>query len=177
MALLLVASLSCPFTIPFVGGVTLRGIRTVGNNVGATTGRELVGDGRGRNVAEALNIGTDVVGTGRGATDGIVTGNDIVGDESGANVVTFTGNNVVVIGGRGGVGFGAVTTGLVVTGGMTVPSGLVDVGMQTGVRTGAGIPPVPLFAIHCRPASMPTQSPLNRFEQSKYGTNSVSEIF
>ena len=125
------------------------------------------------------------VGGGSGANVATVTGKG-VGGRRGAEVATVTGNGVgaamgVATGNGAGAARGALTgngagaargalTGNGVGGGMGVPNGA-----ETGTRTGAGAVPT-LLSIHNPALSMPTQSPTNRLEQSKYGSNSVSEI-
>ena len=113
------------------------------------------------------------VGGGSGANVATVTGKG-VGGRRGAKVATVTGNGVgaamgVATGNGAGAARGALT-GNGVGDGMAFPNGA-----DMGTRTGAGAVPT-LLSIHNPALSMPTQSPTNRLEQSKYGSNSVSEI-
>jgi hypothetical protein len=154
---LLLASLSCPATVSFVGALTDDGAVARGLFVGNKVGRDM-GNDTGANVVMAM--GTGVGGT-SGANVVAVTGKG-VGGTIGADVVTGNG-----VGAARGAGVVAVT-GRGVGGGMLVPTGA-----ETGKLTGAGAVP-PLLSIHAPVASKPTQSPTNRLEQSKYGTNTVS---
>ena len=189
----LVNSRSTPATVPGTGtsieggGDKALGARTTetgtdmggerGASVGAVTGKRVgnfVGGGSGARVGALTGNG---VGGGSGARVGAGTGNG-VGGGSGAAVVTVTGNGVgggsgAVTGNGVGGGRGAAT-GTGAGGGMVVPTG-ADIGGRTGAGTGAGTVP-PLLSIHKPCESKPTQSPINRLEQSKYGRKLVSEI-
>ena len=112
-------------------------------------------------------LGFSLVSRTVGAIDGEISGTSV-----GSNVVMATGNFVgdgrgTGTGTRTGTGTGTGATRGVVT-------AVVTFGADIGILVGAGTFPK-LLSMHIPSESMPTQSPINRFEQSKDGINSVSE--
>ena len=106
-------------------------------------------------------FGTTVVVVGDSMATTITVGTidtPLIGNGVGFDVCVLTGG-VVVIDVTSGANVVSVAIGNDVGGGMTVPNG-DDVGACT-------TPPLSLLSIHNPSISKPTQSPINRFEQSK----------
>jgi hypothetical protein len=118
-------------------------------------------------------VGDWIIETGTGFTMLSLAGDD----ESGGKVVAVIGNTVgsgtTVVG--NGVELVTGTGDVSVGGGIVVPNG-ADIGKFNGAGEGTGVT-LPLLSIHSPNSSKPTQSPSNRFEQSKDAVKSEYEIY